>query len=138
MKNYYLGWVLLILSVSGCSVITQFKIKNETGCNVFVTSSHTKQTVAIPDGADKLLPHTAGDIIVEFANGVKRTYKNVSPLQFNNTPYSVRRKHLRYSTITVSILLDKAGKIFVVRGTNETNLSDKDQPDGFPLAPFSQ
>ena len=139
VKNRVLFVLFGIASLAlatGCSVTTQFRIKNATGQDVTVTSAQTKEAIGIADGASRLIPHTAGNVTVTYADGNSWLYKNLSPLQFRETSFATFKKHLYGSSITVDLLLAKDGRVYVMPAkAKDFDAQKSEQPAGFPIVP---
>jgi hypothetical protein len=126
------------------AVTVQFRITNVTGKDVAVTSSHTRKTTHIPDGAAAVVPHAVGDISIH-RDGTTWLYKKLSPLDFEGTPYKLFRSyHIPFGggVVTVNLWLDKDGRLYAVLPdakldpkNKKVDLKKLAQPKGFPAKP---
>lgn len=125
--------------LSGCCVLTQFKVINLSGQNIEIYSTHTKKITPIENEKSKSISHTAGNIRVKFANGMILYYGNLSPLDFMDTPYIINKRNFLCNSITVKLCLYKDNKIYVViPGNTNVNVQQLEQPNGFPIIPVSK
>jgi hypothetical protein len=117
----------------------RFQITNRTGEEIVVTSSHTHDSVRISSKMAALVPHGTGDIVIKRPNGTTWRYRDLSPLQFDGTPYMVVREyHIPFGggSKTVGLFVDKDGRMYVVLpGAKDINLEKLEQPKGFPVKP---
>jgi hypothetical protein len=85
MKFTHTATVLLLAALAillvGC-VACELRITNQTGGAIQFYTGHTRETVQIPAGATKAIPHTAGQLSITSQQGKVWKYDNVDITEY--------------------------------------------------------
>jgi len=128
---------VLMLLLCGCSVHTSMNVKNNTGKTIEVFSHHTGKLTTIKPNESKNIEHTMGAVSITLEDGVEWDYTNISIPDMQDAEYKkVGFKNLFSSKVTVYLMLDSDGRIFIQTvNPNRESINIKSQPKGFPLIP---
>ena|SRR5689334_3660721 len=81
MKNSFSrsAFVCSLLALTGCT-LTELRVSNHTGTNIYIYSGHTKKMTPIKSGNVGTVPHSSGSIIVVTGHDDVWQYENVESI----------------------------------------------------------
>jgi len=129
---------MIVISMMGCKVYTNFNFKNESGHFIVLTSGQTKEKIQIENSESKNVDHTIGDILIEKDDGTIWKYGIVSIPDIEKEYIERKKKYFVYTVLKVHILLKPDGKIYLLKDPQSSDADLNQQPEGFPLLPLSQ
>ncbi|HXT41894.1 MAG TPA: hypothetical protein VN887_17935 [Candidatus Angelobacter sp.] len=72
-------FMCLLLALTGCT-LTELRVSNRTGTNIYVYSGHTKRITTIKAGNIGTVPHSSGSIIVVTGHDDVWQFENVESI----------------------------------------------------------
>ena len=127
-RNRIVAFLLVIAFCSGCGTIQGFNVYNNTGNKIFLTTTHTGETVSIHNKSWKTVDHGAGDFYIQ-------THEKVFCVKGVIAIYepAYLKKSLRYGLIPCyksNIVVTPDFSLYVCNWKGRILQA---QPEGFPM-----